>query len=154
MMKEAWSGIDVFLKKRYDLVPNLVRTVKGYTTHETQLLEKITVLRTAAMQSTSVNQRIATENELGKAISQVFVFAENYPDLKANNSFLELQTQLATIEGEIEMSRRYYNGTVRENNIAVESFPANLIARFFKFKTGLFYEIEDKQQRESVNASF
>ena len=154
MMKEAWSGIDVFLKKRYDLVPNLVNTVKGYTPHETQLLEKITVLRTAAMQSTSMNQRITTENELGNEIGQVFVSAENYTDLKANISFLELQTRLATIEGEIEMSRRYYNGTVRENNIAVESFPANLIARSFKFETGLFYEIEDIQQRESINVSF
>ena len=153
-MKEAWNGIDVFLKKRYDLDPNLVRTVKGYTTHETQLLERITALRTAAMQSTAVNERIATENELGKTISQVFVFAENYPDLKANINFLELQTQLGTIEGEIEMSRRYYNGTVRENNIAVESFPAMLIARAFRFETGPFYEIEDKQQRESINVSF
>jgi len=151
-MKEAWNGIDVFLKKRYDLVPNLVRTVKGYTTHETQLLDRITAPCTAAMQSTAVNERIAKENELGKTITQLLVFADNSPDLKANINFLELQTQLGTIEGEIEMSRRYYNGKGKQ--YCGGKFPVMLIARAFRFETGPFYEIEDKHQRESIKVSF
>lgn len=154
MMQEAWSGIDVFLKKRYDLIPNLVNTVKGYAGHEKQLLEQVTTLRTQAMQSGSVEQKIGAEKELGPALGRLMVSVEAYPDLKANQNFRDLQAQLATIETELEMARRYYNGTVRENNIAVESFPGNIVAGSFKFEKGVFFEIDSPQQRETPNVSF
>jgi len=154
MMQEAWSGIDVFLKKRYDLIPNLVNTVKGYAGHEKQLLEQVTTLRTQAMQSGSVEQKISAEKELSPALGRLMVSVEAYPDLKANQNFRDLQAQLATIETELEMARRYYNGTVRENNIAVESFPGNIVAGSFKFDKGVFFEIDNVQQRETPNVSF
>ena len=154
MMQEAWSGIDVFLKKRYDLIPNLINAVKGYAEHEKQLLEQVTALRTQAMQSGSIDQKISAEKELGPALRRLMVSVESYPDLKANQNFRNLQSQLITMEGEIEMARRYYNGTVRENNIAVESFPGNMVAGAFKFDKGVFFEIDNMQQRETPNVFF
>jgi LemA protein len=154
MMQEGWSGIDVLLKKRYDLVPNLVNTVKGYATHEKQLLEQVTALRTQAMQSSNIDQKIGAEKELSQALGKLVVSVENYPDLKANENFRDLQAQLTTIESELEMARRYYNGTVRENNIAVETFPSNIVAGSFKFEKGTFFEIDNAQQRENPTVSF
>jgi len=152
-MKEAWSGIDVYLKKRHDLVPNLVATVKGYAAHEKQTFEDITSYRSKAMQSTNSGERIAMENGLGKALGNLMVVAESYPDLKANVNFLELQKQLSEIEEELSLSRRYYNGTVREINICIESFPSNIIAGMFRFEKGSFFEI-DQTEKITPNVSF
>ncbi len=138
-MQEAWSMIDVFLKKRYELIPNLVETVKGYSQHEQKLLEEVTRYRAEAMQASKTGNRIAGEIQLEKALNNLVVSVENYPELKANEHFLKLQQQLVEIENELEMSRRYYNGTVRENNITLESFPSNIIGNIFNFEKGLFF---------------
>jgi len=153
-MKEAWSGIDVYLKKRYELIPNLIETVKGYASHEQQLMKELATLRTEAIQAQQNPEQIRTENQLSRNIARLMLIAENYPDLKANLNFQQLQTQLETLETEIELSRRYYNGTVRENNIQVQSFPSNLVARLFGFKDGTFFEVDDAAERRSVKVSF
>lgn len=153
-MKEAWSGIDVYLKKRYELVPNLIEVVKAYTRHEQQLMEKLASLRAAAINSQQGTAKIGAENNFSAQLSQVLLIAENYPDLKASANFQQLQTQLQSLETEIELSRRYYNGTVRDNNIAVQTFPGNLVARLFKFEDGVFFEIMNQTERESPNLSF
>jgi LemA protein len=147
------SGIDVYLKKRHDLIPNLVETVKGYAAHEKSTLEDVTRLRSAAMQAKGPEAQIQSESELGKALGRLLAIAENYPDLKANQNFLELQKELAKVEEELAYSRRYYNGTVRENNIYVESFPSNIFAGMFNFKKGQFFEIE-ASERETPKVSF
>ncbi len=154
LMQEAWSGIDVYLKKRYDLIPNLVETVKGYASHEKGLLEKVTELRTSAMQAPGTAAQIQSEKELSQALGRLFAVAENYPDLKASDNFRQLQDDLRSIESEIEMSRRYYNGTVRENNIQVEKFPGNIIAGMFGFSKGVFFEIENTGERELPKVAF
>ena len=152
-MQEAWSGIDVFLKKRHDLIPNLVETVKGYAAHEKQTLEDIIRCRSGAMSAKSQEERIAMEKELGNALMRLNVVSEHYPELKANTNFLTLQRQLAEMEEELALARRYYNGTVRENNIKIESFPSNIIAGWFNFAKGLFFEI-DKHDKVVPNVSF
>ena len=151
--QEAWSGIDVFLKKRHDLVPNLVEIVKGYAAHEKQTFDDITRYRSQAMQAKEQTERIESETGLGQALGRLMAVVENYPDLKANVNFLELQKQLAEIEDELSISRRYYNGTVRENNIYVESFPSNIIAEMFHFAKGTFFEI-DKNEKGVTKVSF
>lgn len=153
-MKEAWSSIDVYLKKRYELIPNLIETVKGYASHEQNLMQDLVRLRNEAIQTPQNQEKINTENHLSANISRLMIIAENYPDLKANTNFQQLQTQLETIETEIELSRRYYNGTVRENNIQVQSFPSNLIASIFGFENGIFFEINNSVEREPVKVSF
>ncbi len=153
-MKEAWSGIDVYLKKRYELIPNLIETVKGYASHEQKLMQELVRLRNEALQHQQNQEKINTENQLSENISRLMLIAENYPDLKANTNFQQLQTQLETIETEIELSRRYYNGTVRENNIQVQSFPSNLVASIFGFENGIFFEINNSAEREPVKVSF
>lgn len=153
-MKEAWSGIDVYLKKRYELIPNLIETVKGYVGHEQKLMQDLVRLRNEALLAQQNQEKINTENHLSENISKLMLLAENYPDLKASSNFQQLQTQLETIETEIELSRRYYNGTVRENNIQVQSFPSNLIASVFGFENGIFFEINDAAEREPVKVSF
>lgn len=153
-MKEAWSGIDVYLKKRYELIPNLIETVKGYANHEQKLMQDLVRLRNEAIQSQQNQEKINTENHLSENISRLMLIAESYPDLKANTNFQQLQNQLETIESEIELSRRYYNGTVRENNIQVQSFPSNLIASIFGFENGIFFEINNSAEREPVKVSF
>ncbi|MCX2451201.1 LemA family protein [Pedobacter sp. PLR] len=153
-MKEAWSGIDVYLKKRYELIPNLIETVKGYASHEQKLMQDLVRLRNEAIQTPQNQEKINTENHLTENISRLMLIAENYPDLKANTNFLQLQTQLETIESEIELSRRYYNGTVRENNIQVQSFPSNLIASIFGFENGIFFEINNSAEREPVKVTY
>jgi len=152
-MLEAWSGIDVFLKKRHDLVPNLVATVKAYATHEKQTLEEITRYRSDAMQAKEQSARIESETGLEKALGRLMVVAERYPDLKANINFLELQKELSRIEEDLSYARRYYNGTVREFNIRIESFPSNIIAGLFRFVKGTFFEI-DKTEKIVPNVSF
>jgi len=153
LMQEAWSGIDVFLKKRHDLVPNLVATVKGYAAHEKQTFEEITRYRSEAMQAKGREAQMESEAGLGQALMRLMAVAENYPELKANTNFLELQKQLSELEGDLSLSRRYYNGTVRENNIYIERFPSNIIAGMFKFAKGTFFEI-DAAEKAVTNVTF
>lgn len=148
-MQEAWSGIDVFLKKRHDLVPNLVAIVKAYASHEKEVVEEVTRLRSQAVQAKGAEAQMATEAGLGQALGRLMVVAEKYPDLKANTHFLELQKQLSAMEEELSLSRRYYNGTVRQNNICVERFPSNLIAGMFRFAKGKFFEIDSTEKSVS-----
>jgi len=131
--KEAWSDIDVQLKRRYDLIPNLVSTIKGYATHEKTVFENVTEARTLAMGAQNIVEKGKTENTLANALKSVFAIAENYPDLKANQNFLSLQAELSDTENKIQASRRFYNGNVRDLNIAIDSFPSNLIAKIFHF---------------------
>jgi len=147
LMQEAWSGIDVYLKKRHDLVPALVATVKAYAAHERQTLEDVIRLRQSAMDAKNQGERIETEKGLGVALGRMMLFSENYPDLKANVNFLALQHQLADLEEELSLSRRYYNGTVRELNIRMDSFPSNIVASIFNFEKGVFFEI-GKSERQ------
>jgi LemA protein len=154
LMKEGWSGIDVSLKKRYDLIPNLVETVKGYAAHEKQTLEQVTSYRTASMNAATPHDKMQAEAGLTRALGSLIAVAENYPDLKASANFTALQSELADIESNLESARRYYNGTVRENNTLVESFPTNLIAGMFSFRTGEFFEIDNAAHRERPNVTF
>jgi LemA protein len=144
MSKEGWSGIEVQLKRRADLIPNVVEAVNGYMGHERNLLSKVTELRTKTQSTREIGDKGRLEGELSRALANVFAVAEAYPELKANQNFLDLQSQLGKIEEEIQLSRRYYNGTVRELNIKIESFPSNLVAGFFRFTPAEFFEIEDK----------
>lgn len=149
MVEEGWSGIDVQLKRRSNLIPNLVAAVKGYMKHEKGLLEKITELRAQADKAAggTPGERSKAEQAVSGALMQLFAVMENYPDLKANQNVLELQESLQTLENEIQMSRRYYNGAVRNNNVLVDSFPSNLIAGWFKFIKAEYFEIEDASDR-------
>lgn len=142
--KEAWADIEVQLKRRYDLIPNLVNTVKGYATHESQAFEKVTEARSRAMQSGGPTAEHAqAENQLSGALKSLFAIAEAYPDLKANQNFLELQRELSDTENKIQAARRFYNGQVRDLNIKVQSFPSNIIASTFKFTKMEFFDIPD-----------
>lgn len=138
--QEAWSIIDVFLRKRADLIPALVDVVKGYSEHEQTLLEEITRLRAAAA-TDNRQEQIDSANRLTKALGNLVVVVENYPEIKASEHFLNLQKQLAAIEGDLERARRYYNGTVREQNTCLESFPWNIIAALFRFRKGIFFSL-------------
>ncbi len=151
---EAWSDIDVQLKRRYDLIPNLVNTVKGYAKHERELFEKVTKARTAAMGAQDLKEQEQAENMLTGALKSLFAVAENYPDLKANQNFLELQRELSDTENKIQAARRFYNGNVRDFNIKVQSFPNNLIANMLGFKQREFFEIEEEAAKEPVQVEF
>lgn len=150
---EAWSDIDVQLKRRYDLIPNLVNTVKGYATHERELFEKVTAARSQAMQAGTPEARAEAENMLSGTLKSLFAVAENYPDLKANTNFLELQRELSDTENKIQASRRFYNGNVMELNAKVDMFPSNIIAGMFNFAKREFFEIEEGQ-KEPVKVEF
>jgi LemA protein len=149
MANEAWSGIDVQLKRRSDLIPNLVDTVKGYAAHERGVLEEVTALRGAAraLPSEDVAQRAQAEGALSVALGRLIAVAENYPDLKASVNFLELQQELSRLETDIQMARRYYNGAVRNLNTLVQSFPSNLVAHSFGFSELAFFELSDEAER-------
>lgn len=153
-VEEAFSTMDVYLKKRYDLIPNLVETVKGYATHESETFTKVTAARTAAMNSTSIDEKIANENALSGTLKSLFAVAEAYPQLQANTNFLDLQQQLKMLEDEIANSRKYYNAVVRTMNTKVESFPSNLIASMFGFKKQPFFEVGSAEERENVQVKF
>lgn len=156
MVQEAWSGIDVQLKRRADLIPNLIETVKGYAAHEKDTLREVTEMRTRAqaIPSDNIAGRAAAEGMLGQALGRLMAVAEAYPDLKANDNFRDLQTQLSAIEGEIQMARRYYNGSTRDLNVKVESFPSNLIANQFGFSKAEYFELEDPADRALPKVSF
>lgn len=142
------------LKKRYDLIPNLVETVKGYATHERETLDSVTQARTMAKNAGSVQEKEAAEKNLNQAMMNLFAVAEQYPDLKANTNFQQLQNELSSLESDIEKSRRYYNGTVRENNTLVESFPSNIIANMYKFEKAPFFELQNTAEREVPSVKF
>jgi len=151
-VKEAWSDIDVQLKRRYNLIPNLVNTVKGYATHERELLENVTKARTSAMQADTMKQKEEAENALSSTLKSLFAVAENYPDLKASTNFLELQRELRDTEDKIQASRRFYNTNVRDFNTKLEPFPTNLIAGLFNFKKREFFEAtEGEKELPKVN---
>lgn len=151
---EAFSTMDVVMKKRYDLIPNLVETVKGYAKHESETLEKVMSARYNAMNSATIEQKIQNENVLQGALKSLFAVSENYPDLKANTNFLELQTTLKTLEDEISNSRKYYNGCVKIYNVKRESFPSNIIASLFKFEKKPLFELENKEERITPKVKF
>lgn len=149
LIREAWSGIDVQLKRRNDLIPNLVDAVKGYSAHEKTLFERITELRNKSAVQEQIREKAHTENDLTKAIVNLLIVAEAYPDLKASTNFLDLQKELADTEDQLQYARRYYNGVVRDYNIRVESFPSNLIANTFNYKVEDYFEIELASERMS-----
>lgn len=153
--KEAWSDIEVQLKRRYDLIPNLVNTVKGYMTHESGAFEKVTAARSAAMGASTAADKAKAEGELAGTLKSLFAVAEAYPDLKANTTFFELQRELSDTENKIQASRRFYNANVRDLNIAVESFPSNVIAGIFKFgKMELFDLPDGDAAQQNVEVKF
>ena len=156
-VKEAWSDIDVQLKRRYDLIPNLVETVKGYATHERTAFENVTAARTAAMSASAPAQKGQAENMLSGALKSLFAVAEAYPDLKANQNFLELQRELSDTENKIQSARRFYNGNVRDMNTSIESFPGNVIAGMFNFRKTEFFELSEGEAataKEPVKVRF
>lgn len=154
MVEEAWSGIDVQLKKRYNLIPNLIETVKGYASHEKDTLSQVINARNAAQNAQGVQAKQSAEMQLTSALSGFFAIAEAYPDLKANQNFMQLQGELSKIEDDIEKSRRYYNGTVREKNVLIESFPSNIVANMFKFYLSEFFEIGNEEERAVPQVKF
>lgn len=147
MVEEASSDIETFLKQRYDMIPNLVEIVKGYAKHESETLEKVTEMRTKAMSAESLPEKMKMEEGLSNAITKLFAVAENYPDLKANTNFIELQATLKDLEDNIQKSRRYYNGAARDFNTAIVVFPTNLIAKIFGYKKVEFFEASEEEQK-------
>ncbi len=152
-IEEAFSTMDVYMKKRYDLVPNMVETVKGYAQHESATFEKVVAARNIAAGATTTQDRIAGENMLTQSLRSLFAVAEAYPDLKANQNFLELQGQLSVIENDIASSRKYYNAIVRDYNTKRESFPSSIVAGMFRFEKREMFEIA-AEQRENVKVQF
>lgn len=150
---EGWSDIDTQLKRRYDLIPNLVETVKGYAKHEKELFENVTKARSTAMQAKDPAEKAKAEGMLTETLKSLFAVAENYPELKANQNFLDLQNTLKEVEEHIQNSRRYYNGTVRDYNQKLKVFPNNIIAGMFNFKEREFFEISEGE-RENVKVKF
>jgi LemA protein len=154
MVREGFSGIDVQLRRRTDLVPNLVETVKAYAAHERGVLEEVTASRASSMAASDVHSQAAAARAMQAALGRLFALAEAYPQLKADKNFLELQDQLAEIEDQLQMARRYYNGTVRDLNIAIQSFPNSLIAGAMHFTPEPFFELEDPAARAAPQISF
>ena len=150
---EAWADIDTQLKRRYDLIPNLVETVKGYALHESQTLENVIKARTAAMSATTPHDKMAAENMLSDTLKSIFALSEKYPDLKANQGFLELQKQLSETEDSLQLARRYYNATVRDFNNKIEVFPNNIIAKPLGFDQREFFEVAG-EEKENVKVDF
>ncbi|MBR2221126.1 MAG: LemA family protein [Clostridia bacterium] len=153
-VEEGFSTMDVYMKKRYDLIPNLVETVKGYAKHENDTLEKVMAARYGAMNSATVEQRLDNENVLQGALKSLFAVAENYPNLKADQNFQDLQNTLKTLEEEIANSRKYYNGTVKVYNTKREMFPSNIVAKWFKFDKKPLFEVDSAEERKTVKVSF
>lgn len=153
--EEAWADIDVQLKRRYDLIPNLVNAVKGYATHESSAFEKVTAARTAAMGAKTMGEHAKSEAMLGSAITGLFGIAEAYPELKANTNFLQLQNELSDTENKIQAARRFYNSNVTSLNTGIDMFPGNVIAKMFKFVKMDFFELADGSvEKEPVKVQF
>jgi LemA protein len=153
--KEAWSDIEVQMKRRYDLIPNLVNTVKGYAAHESTAFENVTKARAMAIGAGSLDEKAKAEGMLGNALKSLFAVAEAYPDLKANQNFLDLQRELSDTEDKIQAARRFYNGNVRDLNISVDTFPSNFIANMFKFSKMEFFGLDGNEAaREPVKVQF
>ena len=152
--KEAWSDIDVQLKRRYDLIPNLISTVRGYAAHERELFEKVTEARTRAMNAATPGEKARTENALSGTLKTLFAVSENYPELKASQNFLELQRELRDTEDKVQAARRFYNGNVRDLNIKIESFPSNIVANMFGFQKMELFEIEQAVEKEAPKVQF
>lgn len=153
-VEEAFSTMDAYLKKRFDLIPNLVETVKGYAAHEKETLEKVTSARTAVMNSADDKERLANENILSGTLKSLFAVSEAYPDLKANENFLDLQSQLKKVEEDILNSRKYYNAVVKMFNTKCEVFPSNIIAGIFHFERKPMFEVESEAERQNVEVKF
>jgi LemA protein len=151
--QESWSDIDVQLKRRYDLIPNLVESVKGYAKHEKETLENVIQARNSAMNANGVEDQAQAENMLSGTLKSLFALSENYPDLKANQNFLQLQDELSDTENKIQAARRFYNGNVRDFNIKIETFPNNAFSKMFSFQKFDFFEIEDKE-KENIQVKF
>jgi LemA protein len=154
--KEAWSDIDIQLKRRYDLIPNLVNTVKGYAAHESTAFEKVSEARSKAMQAGSLSEKSAAEGELSGTLKSLFAISEAYPELKANTNFLDLQNELSDTENKIQSARRFYNGNVRDLNTSIQSFPSNIIAGMFHFSPMEFFQLSESEQaaKEPVPVKF
>lgn len=153
-VRESFSTMDVYLKKRWDLIPNLVETVKGYAKHEKETLEGVVKLRNSAYDSMTPEEKIEANKELSRGITKIMALAEAYPDLKANTNFTDLSNQLTKVEEDIANSRKYYNAVVKRHNNKVEVFPANLIANMFGFKTEKMFEVTNSEERENVKVQF
>ena len=153
MVEEAFSTMDVYLKKRYDLVPNLVNTVKGYATHEKDTLEAVIQARNAAVSTGGPEARLEAEGQLSQALGRLFALSESYPDLKANTNFMDLQKQLQLLETEIAQSRKYYNGVTRQYNIKTQSVPTNIVANIFGFEKKPLFEVQETE-RQNVTVEF
>src|SRR5690349_19891220 len=151
---EAWSDIEVQLKRRYDLIPNLVNTVKGYATHESEVFENVTKARAQAMGAQNIVDKGKTENMLASALKSVFAIAEAYPELKSNQNFLSLQAELSDTENKIQASRRFYNSNVRDLNIAIDSFPSNLVAKLFHFMKMELFTLDEAEAKTPVEVKF
>lgn len=152
--ENAFADIDVQMKARFDLVDNLVNTVKGYAGHEKDVLEKVTAARTSFLQAQQTDQKIEADNMLSGALKSLFAVSESYPDLKANQNFLHLQTELADIENKIAATRRFYNNAVKEYDNALEVFPSNIIASFFNFQARKYFEVASEQEKQVPKVSF
>ncbi|MFA6282481.1 MAG: LemA family protein [Candidatus Omnitrophota bacterium] len=153
-VKEAWSDIDVQLKRRHDLIPNLVETVKGYAKYEQGVFEKVTALRNEIVNSKNNKNNPQLENNLSQGLKSIFAIAENYPDLKANISFIDLQKNISNVEDNLQLARRYYNGTVRDYNVSIQTSPNNIVANIFHFEPAQFFEIEYATERKSPDIEF
>jgi LemA protein len=152
--KEAWADIDVQLKRRYDLIPNLLETVKGYATHEKEVFDNVTRARASAVNAKTVDEHAQAENNLSQTLKSLFAVVENYPDLKASNNFSELQKELADTENKIQSARRFYNTNVRDLNIRIESFPDNLMAGPFGFRKMTLFELGEEAARQAPQVKF
>lgn len=153
-VEEAFATMDVYLKKRFDLLPNLVETVKGYAIHEKEVLENIVKARSAVSNATDTEERVNGENQISSTLKTLFAVAEAYPDLKANTNFQELMGQLQVIEADIANSRKYYNAVVKKYNICVETFPSNIVANIFGFTKKPMFEVTDEAERQNVKVDF
>lgn len=153
-VQEAWSDIDVQLKRRYDLIPNLIATVKAYQQHESKTFNKVAELRAQAMTAKSVADRAQAESSLSLGLGRLFAIAENYPELKASTNFMDLQKNLSDIEDNIQNARRYYNGTTRDYNTKIQSFPHSIVAKALHFTARDFFELNSAQEKEVPKAAF
>lgn len=151
---ESFSGMDIYMKKRYDLIPNLVETVKGYAKHERETLEEVIKARNSYMTASSITDKIESSNQITGALSKLFALSESYPELKANSNFLSLQDDLRKIEDDIANARKYYNGNVKIYNTTVQSVPTNILAGLFKFKEYPYFELDNKEERVAPKVQF